>query len=237
MTRISFPGSGSGGGGGAGAIFPSIDDPTFFASIHGPDLGYDQEFNRLTLPTTLPAGWAAINGNSGTYLETDGKGIWSMASGLNSVSSVSFIGRNVPTEATFIATAKVFNKSYSGVVPSICTGIMLTDGTIGFGIFWNTNPLVLTAIYTDIAGTYGSNPGAVTVPEADANICYWRLVKASAGYHDCTFQFSYDGSHWFTPTGGANLDVGASLTPTKIGFMSRQGAGAQAAIMDWFRVR
>lgn len=241
MARIDFPGGGSSGGGGGGGGSASnpadIDNPLFFAAIHGADLGYDQEFNRSTLPTALPTGWAAINGNSGTYLETDGVGVWTMASGLNSNASVSFIGRNVPTEATYIATGKVFNKSFTGVQPSVSVGLMLTDGTIGFGIYWNTNPLVLTAIWTDIASTFGSNPGAITVPEADAGICYWRLIKAAASYTDCTFQFSYDGVFWFTPTGGANLNVGASLTPTKIGFFIRQGAGAQAGIMDWFRVR
>lgn len=239
--RVKVDGSGVATRTASGLLVPmspaNIDNPAMFTAVHGADLGYDQEFARTTLPTTLPTGWAAINGNSGTYLETDGKGIWSMASGFNSVSNISFVGRNVPTEATYVATAKVFNKSYRGVVPSISTGILLTDGTIGYGIFWNTNPLVLTAIWSDIASTFGSNPGTVTVPEDDADICYWRLIKASAAYHDCTFQFSYDGVFWFTPTGGANLDVGATLTPTKIGFMSRQGANAQAAIFDWFRVR
>lgn len=223
--------------GGGGNVFPSVDNPVFFSEIHGPDLGYDNEFDRTTEPTALAAGWADINGNSGTYLETDGKGIWSMAAGLNSVSNISFIGRDVPVEDTFIATCKVYNKSYIGVVPSISTGLLLTDGTIGYGIFWNTNPLVLTSIWSDIASTYSSNPGTEAIPEAEAGICYWRLISAAADYADCTFQYSYDGVFWFTPTGGTNLDVGAVLTPTKIGFMSRQGAGAQAAVFDWFRIR
>jgi hypothetical protein len=241
--QINLDPAGVGSLSASGLLIPSfsapvdIDNPVSFAAIHGPDLGYDQEFDRLTLPTTLPTGWAAINGNSGTYLETDGTGIWTMASGLNSVSNVSFIGRNVPTEDTYTATVKVHNKSFVGVAPSMSVGLMLTDGTIGYGIFWNSNPLVLTAIWTNIATTYGSNPGTATIPEAEAGICYWRLLVEEAGYADCTFQFSYDGVYWWTPTGGENLDVGATLTPTKIGFVIRQDAGRQAGIFDWFRVR
>lgn len=236
MARLDIRGA-SGGGGGAAAPY-NIDDITAFNDAYGASpTTYDQEFARTTKPTALPTGWAAINGNSGTYLETLGSGIWTMASGLNSVSNISFVGRNVPTEPTFTAVCKVGNKSFVSVAPSVSVGLLLTDGTIGYGIFWNTNPLVLTAIWSDIAGTYGSNPGTFTVSEAEAGIKYWRLISASAGYHDCTFQFSYDGIFWITPTGGANLDVGASLTPTKIGFMIRQTSGPQVGIFDWFRVR
>lgn len=221
----------------SGGGIVSIDNPESFAATFGPDLGYDQEFARTTSPTALPAGWAAINGNSGDYLEQHGKGIWTMASGFNSVSNVSFIGRDVPVEDTFTATCKVGNKSYVGVAPSMSVGLILTDGTIGYGIFWNSNPLVLTAIWSDIASTYGSNPGTADIPHAEAGIPYWRLLVEAADYGDCTFQFSYDGTFWITPVGGDHLDVGGVLTPTKIGFVIRQAPDLQVGVFDWLRIR
>lgn len=213
----------------------TIDNLEAFNDAYGPDLGYDVEFNRAGNPTTLPAGWAAINGNSGTYLERVGKGSWSMASGLNSISNVTFIGRNAPVESSWTCIAKVFNKSFISFAPCMSTGLMLTDGTIGYGIIWNSNPLVLIAIWTDIASVYGSNPGTADVTAAESGICYWKIVKHSANSYD--FAFSYDGTYWITPVVGDGLDVGAVLTPTKLGFVCRQASGPQQCIMEWFRVR
>lgn len=235
------PAGPTGATGATGAAGPGVYGPDAagaWVDAFGAASVADQEFSRTTPSTALPTGWVfqdAATGGSATYREELGHGVVTIPSGSNSIDYVSCLVRPVLAGAAWTATGKVRNKSYVGAKPCISTGLCLTDGTKVYGIFWNTNPLVLVSIWSNMDGAYGSNPGTHDIPEAESGIEYWRIIKASAS--DYTFQYSYDGLVWYTPTGGANLDVGATLTPTHIGFLLRQGAGVSKHAVDWLRIR
>lgn len=224
---------GAAGPRGFGTYGPDAVDA--WVDAFGAASAFDCEFDRTGNPTTLPTGWVFQNQNSATYKEQLGRGVVTIPSGANSVADVTCVVQPVSSAGAYVATGKAKNKSYIGAIPSISAGLVLTDGTKAFGIFWNTNPLVLVSYWADMAGTYSTNPGTAAVTEAEAGIEYWQIEKHSASSYD--FRFGYNGSQWFTPTGGAGIDVGALFTPTHFGFLLRQSSGVQTFPLDWFRVR
>lgn len=213
--------------GGAGGGLYTIDNPEAFADAFGPSIGYDQEFNRTTVPTTMPTGWAAINGNSGTYLEHAGRGVFHIPSGFNTINQTSIVARNIPVEASWTAWGAA-DTAWMGI------GLVLTDGTKAVGIVWNPNPLVLIATWTNIAGTYFGNPAQENTGRI--GFAYSRIIYAAA--NDISIAYSFDGQTWRYLI--ENYDFPTYLggfTPTKIGFCMNQGAGKHDFGMDWFRVR
>lgn len=207
------------------------DLPQSFIDAFGPASAYDCEFNRSTSPITLPTNWVWQNQNSATYLEQLGSGQESIASGFNTVQSITCLVQPISAAASWTATGKAYCQ-YEVANFGMSPGLVLTDGTKAAGIFWNDNPLVLAALWTNL-NVFNSNPGTTTVTVAQSRVPYWRIRKNSATNYD--FQFSYDCMTWLTTLSG--YDLSAYMTPTHFGFLFRQSSGVQLCTFDWFRVR
>lgn len=211
----------------------TVDLPQAYIDAFGAASIYDQEFSRTTPATSLPTNWVYQNDNSNTYREENGVGLVSSASGYNDIAKPVCIVQPVSAASAYTAVAKARTLYAAGHQVGVSTGLIITDGTKGVGICWNTNPLVLTSYWTNIASTYDSTIASEVVTVDQANISYWKVVKANANSY--TFHYSYDGTVWL-PLGTA-VDIGALFTPTHFGFLFRQGSGLQRIGLDWFRVR
>lgn len=210
------------------------DNPQAWIDAFGPDLGFDQEFDRAITATALPTGWVFQNQSSASYVEQLGRGKVIVPSGNNNINDVTAIVRPVAGfPSTWIATGKA-STHYSTINPKgVSSGLILTDGTKGVGILWNVNPFVLVSRWNDINGNYNNNPATAAVPATEANIPYWQIEKNTVNDYD--FRYSYDGELWVEL--GTAIDVGAFMTPTHIGFLFNQLSGVQEMFMDWFRLR
>lgn len=215
------------------AALYGIDNPLAFIDAFGAASAYDCEFDRTTNPTTRPTNWVMQNDNSTTYLEQNGVGILTSASGYNDVAKPVCMVQPVSAASSYTMIGKARTWYAAGQQVGVSTGLIITDGTKGVGICWNTNPLVLTSYWANIASTYTTTITSVAVTNDQANICYWKIKKNSATSYD--FSYSYDGTVWLVLTSA--YDVSSVLTPTHFGFMFRQGSGSQTMAMDWFRVR
>lgn len=229
--------SGSGGGGGGGGSDTGrpydVDNPLAYIDAYGSTVGFDEEFDRTTLPTTLPSPWVFQNQNSATYLEKLGRGCVSINNGSNSIGSPCCVVQPISSASSWEAVGKITRHPKL----SISGGLILTDGTKGFGILWNPNPLVLVSYWSDISSTYTANPGvtAVSVDSAES-IEYWRISKdAPASYRAA---YSYDGVTWYDVLVGYDVStILGGFGPTHFGFLLSQSSGLQEFALDWFRVR
>lgn len=222
--------TGIGGGGAAGGAVNGVDN----ADCWGPDLGYDEEFDRID--TALPTGWSWLNQGSSTYKERFGKGI------ITGVAETGThwrgITRALPGEATWELVVKrgfqcrVGNDLASGV-------LMRADNGKVLAFYWYSNAGSSSTYLTLWNDADGSTPsiksGPVTmlsVPGFSAG--YMRVRRNSASSYD--FALSPDGVAWHTLVAG--YDVGALLTPTSIGFASYVSANlAWQMSCEFFRVR
>lgn len=215
-----------GGGSGSGDLY-TIDSPSAFADAFGPDIGYDEEFNSDTNPTALPSGWTDINGNSGSYVERAGKGIWHIPSGFNTINQASVVVRDLPVESSWTAWG-ASHCAWMGM------GLVLTDGTKAVGVVWNPNPLVLIATWSDIASAYYGNPAQENTGRIGHE--YTRIEYNAA--NDISIAYGFDGHSWRYLINNYDFPTYmGGFTPTKIGFVMNQGSGPLDFAMDWFRVR
>lgn len=217
--------------GGFGAY--DIDAVEAWEDAFGVDIGFDEEFNRTTGPTALPSPWVFQNQNSATVLEQIGSAHISIPSGSNSIGSPCCVVRPISAAGSWRAVGKASRHPKL----SISAGLILTDGTIGFGILWNVNPLVLVSYWADISSTYTANPGTTVVTaESAERISYWSITKHSATDYDAGY--SYDGITWYDVLVGYDVSaIFGGFTPTHFGFLLSQSSGPQEFALDWFRVR
>lgn len=212
---------------GGGGALPSIDDPVLFAEVFGPDLGYDQEFDR-TAAATLPAGWSWFNQGTATYRERFGAGIVTPPAPASQQHRG--IVRPIPVEPAWTLTAKItasganFNFSWYG--------LLLTDGTKMVQLRVANDNSGTLSTYNDSAGAGGAG---IASNQARDDSPYFRMSKASASSY--AFEFSQDGLTWRTVHAGYN--VGAFMTPTHVGFVTgaTNGPGIVEVACHWLRVR
>lgn len=226
------PGSGGGGGSDTGRPY-DVDNPLAFADVYGAPSSFDCEFDRTSVPTTVPSGWGFHNAHSATYREELGHGHIEQASGANTVADITLLTQPISSASEFVATCHVRNNPFIGISQGMSAGLVVTDGTKAVGIYWNNNPLVILSYWSDITGSYYGNPDQVSVTEACANVNYWRLHKVDATHWQ--WFWSWDGYRWNPLHGG--YDVSDFLTPDEFGFLFRPTGGAQYFDVDWFRVR
>lgn len=208
----------------------SPDNPAAWADAFGAASAFDQEFQRTTSPATPPPNWLFQNQSAATYIEIMGQGVVSVPVGSNSNADVVALVQPVPSQAAYVAAGKAQTHYAAAEYVGFGTGLILTDGTKGVGIYWDFTGDINTQTWANI------NAGAVVVVDTLTPMespSYWRIVKHSATDYD--FAFSYDGLLWETLTTG--YDVSAFLIPTHIGFLFNQGNGVQRFTCDWFRVR
>lgn len=206
------------------------DNPQAWVDAFGPVSAFDQEFQRTTSPTAPPTNWVFQNQNSAAYIETMGQGVVSIPVGSNSDDDVCCLVQPVPSQVAYAAAGKARTFYNATEYVGFGTGLIITDGTKGVGIYWTFTDDINVKTWDDIAGTGNT---VVDTLASMPSPSYWRIVKNSATDYD--FAFSYDGLLWETLTAG--YDVSAFLTPTHIGFLFNQGNGINRFTADWFRVR
>lgn len=210
------------------AIGSRVDDPA--DALWGGSNAYDVEFTDDDFSGTLPSGWAWVNQGSSTYSQQFGKAI---VLGDSSTSTLNCVVRDIPTETTWTATAKI--SQTSGPVNWNRVGLVLqsssSNKTTYFGLTQGTSSPWSSRVVTisDWTNPTTFSGGEITSIELKS-ARYLRIKKNSSTYD---FQYSVDGISWMTLSSGRS----AFDTYDKIGLATSRDASGGAGVFDWFRVR
>lgn len=237
----NLPGGGSGGGE-KGSLYAGMDNREYFNEVHGPDEGYDEEFD-ATNSTSLPSGWAWVNQGTATYIEHFGYGRidWEGGGGDQNWHIV----KQALDEPTFTVYAHVWYQRNGSGSSSDSYGpalIFRDSGTqefvpwvvswVGSGGSAGQSQLYVSK-YTNPT-TYGGSTFSGphhTWPRAVVH-WYYRVRKNSAS--DWDFAYSADGGCWFEFATG--IDVSSWCDPDEVGF-AVSGAPSCHMGFEWIRVR
>lgn len=196
-----------------------IDDK--YDPLWGAPSTYDLEFDTDT--STIPSGWAWLNQGTSTYNQKFGCGVLSTAINADSITTLRGISRDLPSESTWTATAKIIGTNLRSTESF---GLILEDSTNGDYVTFGKNMSGTTVShYSD----YTTKVSELT-PIDVSDISYFRIKYNSSTSVD--FLISSDGVSWNSVSTGYNLS--SNLTSaSKLGVFSSNNEIA----VHWIRIR
>ncbi len=240
-NKVLISGAGAGGAPASAQYGAGVDNKNLFYDFHGPDSGYDYEFDDL-IPagSTLPSGWFWVNQGSADYRENLGCGRVDKNAG-DSLPNLRGIVKNLPAATAYTIYAKTFHAQagaigYGGV-------ILRNSGQGGMLLAEEYLPNSTTRTYyvgqfqsptNDNGG--GAFGAGLNIWPAGGQFTWWKIIKSSAT--SWITYVSNDGGCWF--------DVSAPFDPTSItnltSGVNQVGFGLQTTVgghvgMQWLRVR
>ncbi|TXH11872.1 MAG: hypothetical protein E6R04_00105 [Spirochaetes bacterium] len=196
-----------------------IDDK--YDPLWGAPSIYDLEFDTDT--STIPSGWAWLNQGTSTYNQKFGCGVLSTAINADSIITLRGISRDLPSESTWTATAKIIGTNLRSTESF---GLILEDSTNGDYVTFGKNMSGITVShYSD----YTTKVSELT-PIDISDISYFRVKYISPTNVD--FLISSDGVSWNSISTGYNLS-GKLTSASKLGVFSSNNEVAA----HWLRIR